>query len=48
MELGQFPLFVFSADEPAGGNYVNVRQPVIDLSGFSLRAGLVLRFGTSD
>jgi hypothetical protein len=47
-EWGQFPLFVIAADEPTGGAYGNVRKAVADLSGFSVRAGLIVRFGSSD
>jgi hypothetical protein len=47
-EWGQFPLFVIAADVPTGGIYDNVRKAVADLSGFSVRAGLIVRFGSSD
>ena len=44
-EWGQFPGFVIAADEPTGGIYDNVRKAVIDLSGFSVRVGLKVRWG---
>jgi len=44
-EWGQFPGFVIDADEPTGGIYENVRKAVIDLSGFSVRVGLKVRWG---
>jgi hypothetical protein len=42
-----YPRLVFSAEEPVSSSYTNVRPANINLSGFSIRVGLGLRFGRS-
>ena len=39
-----YPWTIFSHDKPSGSNYSNVRKGVVDLTGFSVRAGIKIRF----
>lgn len=39
-----YPMVLFREDEPSGSRYNNVRKGIVDLTGFSARAGFKIRF----